>query len=280
MSADKVQLQEALRNLIVQTLDEFHPQWRQGINFPLDTAFDTLEKWVSGKTTNYQPRTFNAFLKGLACPPERKEQLRNLYNELRNYRKPGALSLKMGDGVDKYSGVQTISIKHRADTFQALSSRARNHLMILGVGMTALSANSRERLKILGQSIKIDFLMLDPDFTTENVAFSRLVDDFFARDLFAENAKLSYHRLKLLCEEHNSNSKLPRMRLRAYRTIPSISMVLIDLEEPHGEIEVEFHIFRNTEMRPRLTVPVGGELSDVLVNSYLALWNSAHIVVE
>jgi len=282
MPQTKEQLQEYLRRLIMQALDEFHSGWRLGNNLPQGSAVETLEKWTSGTTKNYRPTTFTAFLDGLKCSTEQKKEMRDVYYQVREYEKPRDHPDASGEEDNRYLGVQTVSTKRRADTFQALSNRARNHLMIMGVGMSAVSSTAQERLKTLSQTIAVDFLMLDPDMIVQNSELDQLVNSFFATKFFVETVRLSYQRLELLCEEHNRIYDTPRMRLRVYRTIPTNSMVLIDLWEPHSEIEVEFHLYRNNETRPRLTVASGDELSlyGVFVKSYLALWNSAKVIIE
>lgn len=183
--------------------------------------------------------------------------------------------------LQRFMGVESISINRREDAYEELAERATKELKILGVGMTQISARSTDRLRKAAERIPIDFLMIDPDLLEEDLLLGEVAEKFFGHEFFPRSVKLSFERLKSLCETHNASSDFPKMRLRTYRTLPSVSMVMIDPDEGSSEMEVEFFPYR-AEHRPRLLIKKYSALGDMhsaLYKSFLLLWNSSREIV-
>jgi hypothetical protein len=186
--------------------------------------------------------------------------------------------------VEMYLGLESISTgTGRTEAFQQLIQRANKRIVIVGIGMTYIARYARESVKAQAQRVPIDFLMLDPELLKTNPQFTAVLEDFRDALGFAESVENSFDAIKDMCNTWNATQDNGhKMSLKVYRTLPTMSMVLIDPEEPTGEMIVEFFPYHAGEYRPRLHVKrtsQTGNLFDRMKNNYIRLWESAQRIV-
>jgi nucleoside phosphorylase len=153
-------------------------------------------------------------------------------------------------------GLEGISIgTSRVDAFQKILSRAKRCAYVLGIGMTSISKYALDTLRQRSEHIDLRLIMIDPETLKKDRPFRRMLEEFLGMASFSTEASASFKRLKDFCVEMNSDSDHKHnLELRVYSTIPTASMVLIDPDEPTGEMEIEFFLYRCGEYRPRLRV--------------------------
>lgn len=185
--------------------------------------------------------------------------------------------------IHSYLGLESISTGvGRTDAFREMTRQAKHRLIIVGIGMSYLANNARDSLQELASSVPIDFLMLDPEILDRNKEFAATLESFRDRPGFTQSIRQSFHSMQTLCEEWNSKDPTHIMRLRVYNTLPTMSMVLIDPEQDHGEMLVEFFPYRFGEYRPRLhirKIESKESLFHRMQDNYTKLWESAKKVV-
>lgn len=170
-------------------------------------------------------------------------------------------------------GVQSVSSgRGRDDAFADLRARAQESIVIVGVAMLYLSKLVLHTLEQQAERVPIDILMLDPELVENDPNFEALLSDFFRFNDFAKLLRNSFEALKNMCQTWNnggSGRKKPknRMSLHVYRSLPTMSMVMIDasdaLKERRGEIVVEFFLYQCGGDRPRLHVRNTGNEEDL-----------------
>ena len=184
----------------------------------------------------------------------------------------------------EYNGLMSVSTgSGRDDAFQAIRARAKHQIIVVGIGMSQITMYAKRTVSEQARSVPIDFMMIDPDFLDSNPAFADRLQEFLDIRDFRTTAKASYTVLKTLAEEWNSDQNNPHgMRLKVYRTIPTMSMVMIDPDTPNGEFIIEFFLYQSGEYRPRFHVRKTDETESLfsrIHSEYLRLWNSARRVV-
>jgi hypothetical protein len=183
---------------------------------------------------------------------------------------PGLLAVSSGAG--------------REAAFQQIRDRATQRLTIVGVGMTKLTMHAMQSLAHRASKVPIDFLMLDPDYLENNLAYADLLQRFLDIPNFATYLRSSFERLKTFTEGWNSEpTNTNKLRLSVYNTLPTISAVVIDAESPAAEMVIEFFLFQCGEHRPRLHIKRTEDPDGMFhrIKSQLDnLWSSARRVVE
>ncbi len=193
-------------------------------------------------------------------------------------------NIQKDQALEKNYGLLSVSTgANRIDAFQKISKKAKRKLVIVGVGMTNLSRYARDRLSEIGKHTPIEFLMIDPELLESNQEFADMLDRF--RDItdYRQSVRHSFDLLKAFCEEWNNEpNNHHKMSLKVYSTIPFMSMILIDPEEPAGEAVVEFIPYKAGEYRPRLHIKkiiAKDSLFDQFEKYYIKFWVSAKRIV-
>lgn len=186
--------------------------------------------------------------------------------------------------VQRFLGVVEVNIgDRRNDAFQDLRDRASKKIVVTGVGMISLVSYDLPSLRAQALTRDIEFLMLDPALLENNQNFAERVQEFFDIPDFASKVRASCDRLEEFCREWNQRpGSEHKMKLRAYSTIPTNSMTVIDPDLPTGEALVEFFLYQSGARRPRFRVKaVGmqGSMFDRIVAEYRRLWHNSREIV-
>jgi len=209
----------------------------------------------------------------LAIINELRSQLNDLRAELDTLRMAqpeyhGLLSISSGEGRD--------------DAFQSLRARAKEKIVVLGVGMSKISMYAKRSLAEQATKVPIDFLMLDPDFLEADPAFATQLQDFLDIRNFASSVRSSFDFLCSFSAVSQSGARPAHpIKFRVYRTLPTMSMVLIDPDTSNAEMVIEFFLYQSGEHRPRFHLRQTGRTNSLfnrIYTEYLRLWNSARLV--
>lgn len=185
---------------------------------------------------------------------------------------------------ERFLGLASVSSgKRRVDSFQDLRDRAQSHIVVMGIGMSHIAQFDLPSLSKQGESVSIDFLMLDPDFLESDKAFAKRLEEFLDITEFSKRVRASFKKLKEFCEDWNENDKnRHKMSLKVYKTIPTNSMTIIDPDEDTGEVIVEFFLYQSGAYRPRLQIKKVDHrdgLFNRIYTEHSKLWNSARRIV-
>ncbi len=155
----------------------------------------------------------------------------------------------------QYLGIISASIGlNRDEEFRLLRDRATKEISIIGAGMSKLSRLALNSLENQASRVPIHLYMLDPDYLESNPTYAQLLQDFFGIQRFSDYVRLSYSTLKEFCEKHNSAQCKHHITLSVYRTVPTMSMVIIDPTTSKAEMVVEYFSYHCGEERPLFRV--------------------------
>jgi hypothetical protein len=216
-------------------------------------------------------------------PPDQMAEIEDLNRDFsRDQQEIVALLDKLQ--IERNGLISVSTGRGRDDDFQAIRARAKHKIIVVGIGMSQISMYARRTLNEQAKLVPIDFMMIDPDFLNSNPAVTCQLQEFLDIRDFSATVRASYTSLEILAKETNSDGNyLQRMQLRVYRTIPTMSMVMIDPDTPNGELIVEFFLYHSGEHRPRFHVRktnVPEDLFSRIHNDFLHQWSSARRVVE
>lgn len=195
------------------------------------------------------------------------------------------VSKNWGDSeLTNYLGIAKVSTgSGRDEAFQSIRQRANKRIVIVGIGMTNLSRYARKTLALQAQNVKIDLLMIDPDFLETNPCFAAKLEEFLDIRDFIPSVRTSFETLKLFCEEWNScKDNTYKISLRVYSTIPTMSMVMIDPGEVNAEMVLEFFLYQSGEYRPRFLVKkieASDNLFSRVMTEFTRLWSKSKEIV-
>jgi len=130
--------------------------------------------------------------------------------------------------------------------------------------MNSLCRYGLNSLERQAETVKINLLMIDPSFLEKNTVFTNIFQNFFnIPDLIAISTR-SLKTLKKWGKE--INIKYPgRVTLRTYKTLPTMSMVMIDPQSKNtAEILIEFFLYHSGERRPLLKILRNDAIKDGL----------------
>jgi len=186
--------------------------------------------------------------------------------------------------LKKYLGIELVSTGSRRDeAFQGIRQRAKNRIIIVGIGMTNLSRYAIKTLMKQAEKVPIDFLMIDPEFLESNPVFAKKLEEFLDIPNFIHSVRISFNILKSFCEEFNANSNnIHKVRLKVYSTIPTMSMVMIDLGEETAEMVIEFFLYQSGEYRPRFLIKQidsSDNLFNRVASEFNRLWTISRSIV-
>ena len=157
--------------------------------------------------------------------------------------------------------------------FIDIRGRAREHVTILGTGMSKLSKYALTgpgSLKTLLEHVSIDLLMIDPEYLKDKIVAKEL-ENFFGIPRFADNVKLSYDVLEKFCQDHNNSPDCKnRITLSVYSTIPTMSVVMIDENTNGAEAVIEFYGYHSGETRVLMSVQKNNY--DIKKDIFLSTW--------
>lgn len=174
----------------------------------------------------------------------------------------------------------------RSIDFQNVASSAKHRVIFVGFGMTYLSRYAKKTLLEQAQKHDIDILMLDPDYIERNKEYAESLEIFLDRRGFdfAGSVRQSFETFRTLCKDWNNNEFHKfKIRLRVWKAIPSVSIVLVDPDHDSSKLAIEFFLYQSGERRPRLICQKTGTddgLYEVIASRYLQLWESAKVIVD
>lgn len=149
--------------------------------------------------------------------------------------------------------------------------------------MTNISKYARRSLSEYAAAVPIDILMIDPDYLDSNPFLAQQLQEFLDIPHFAAAVRTSFDTLKTFAEAWNNDpTHRHRVSLKVYRTIPTMSMVMVDPDTPSGELVVEFFLYQSGEYRPRFhirTLQTPDGLFHRFKSEYLRLDKAAHEIV-
>ncbi len=185
-------------------------------------------------------------------------------------------------------GVHDISSgRGRADAFRDIRSRAQQNIVIVGVAMHQLSKLALNSLEEQASRVPIEMLMMDPKALEEDKGLNELLSEFLRFEEVSSLVRNSYTALEKLCTRWNSTSPKHRMSLRVYRSLPTMSMVMVDASsdpsDGQGELVIEFFLYQCGEYRPRFHILNTGNPEDLFSGArseYLRLRTASRTVVE
>lgn len=172
----------------------------------------------------------------------------------------------------------------RVDAFRNLTLKANKRVVIMGIGMTNISRYGLSSLEKLAGKVKLDLFMLDPVMLESQTQFAEMLEDYLSLPEFTADARKAYNTLETFAQKWNSKrGRKNKVRFRVYRTIPILSMVMIDPDEKNGEMELEFYLYQCGEFRPRFSVKADGtkdNLFHLLHDRFSSLWKDSRKVVS
>ena len=184
----------------------------------------------------------------------------------------------------RYSGIVSASIGlNRDEEFRSIRDRATNEMYIIGAGMSKLSKYALNSIERQLKQADINLYMLDPFFLESNRDYAILLEDFFNISRFAENVRLSYDTLLEFCAKKNSDkANTHRITLSVYKTIPTMSLVIIDPRKKDGEMVVEYFTYKSGEERPLFRIMKQREkgLFESIYSQALKFTSSTRRVIE
>ena len=158
--------------------------------------------------------------------------------------------------VEQFSGVYKASTGlNRDEEFRMIRDRAQKEIFIVGAGMSQLSRLASHSLESQLQKVPIHLYMLDPRYLEEHPDISDLLENFFNIPKFTQHVRMSFDALKNFCESRNNSGEYEhRISLSIYRSVPTMSMVMIDPDSRSGELVVEYFSYQCGEERPLFAI--------------------------
>lgn len=184
---------------------------------------------------------------------------------------------------ERYSGIVSASMGlNRDEAFRGLRDRAKKEIIIIGAGMSKLSKYALDSMEKQLMNVPIHLYMMDPKYIESHKGFATTVEDFFGIKNFKKFVRLSYDALCDFCNAHNSNPNCKnKITLSTYKTLPTLSMVLIDKDTKGGEMVVEYFTYRCGEERPLFSLKNGNKAymyQSLLGNAYKLIEASESII--
>lgn len=160
---------------------------------------------------------------------------------------------------DKFNEIKKISIGLDRDRdFIEMRGRAKHTITILGVGMSKLSKyalTGSKSLERLSQEVEIHLIMYDPEYLEENPEIEKMFSDFFGIAHLKENIRIAFDTLKEFCKKHNDSKTCKnKIVLSVYRSVPTMSAVIIDEKEDNAAMVVEYFGYHCGQSRPLFVI--------------------------
>ncbi|HEU5126376.1 MAG TPA: hypothetical protein VFU12_00175 [Glycomyces sp.] len=158
--------------------------------------------------------------------------------------------------LGRMRGVVSIGRDHyRQRDYARVWEEAQRHVLCMGLAMTHVTANLDQPKGALARGVRVDFLMLDPDWIQRNRSLARAMNQYYGnrRDIISAT-RSSYGALMAFAEEMNQQYGEHSVRVSLFREISLISATLSDAKDGDVKGVVEFHLFQGNLNRIRLHV--------------------------
>jgi hypothetical protein len=181
-------------------------------------------------------------------------------------------------------GISEFSVdRSNVPSIHSLLHDASTEVLLIGVALTSVLHSNRSLLEHLAnRGCKIKLAIWNPpdDETTRRILIDRLEDVIDEPDTERSHPS-NIERLKYWYSSLDETTRA-KVEIRGYSNFPTLSIIFVDRDTPHGYIHVEPIIFKaSTEKLPsfRLGVQNSPSLFGVLNENYQKLWNGAESLV-
>lgn len=185
----------------------------------------------------------------------------------------------------------------RISDFQSLRENARNEVLVMGVGMSNVSTDTNNMIKLLNRNVNIKLLLVSPDIiiddngevpkTIENIVLTNTAfSEYFNKTNHKAVVKKSIENFSTLISarkqlrqsniQNGNHSPIGSVELRVYPYFVPMNVTISDMHTPHSELIAEFCIpFTNNRFRTKLK---NGETKKIIEEQISTLWNKSILV--
>lgn len=156
--------------------------------------------------------------------------------------------------VARMRGITSIGRDHyRQPDYAHVWEEAQKHVLCVGLAMTHVSANLDPPKEALARGVRIDFVMLDPEWIQRSRTLARAMNQYYGnrRDLVS-STRSSFNVLSEFAREMNLQYGEHAVRISLFREISLMSVTLSDAAHGTAKGIVEFHLFQGNHDRIRL----------------------------
>ena len=178
----------------------------------------------------------------------------------------------------------------RIRAFRDLRSRAKNSMLVMGVGMTFFSSDLNYLKKLLERGLIVRVLMINPDviYSTHNDRSSyfikaELFDDYFDRQKYSTEVRISLDRLTNFIKKRKElkTRKKGKVIFKKYSYFIPLNVTAIDEKTEKGQILIEWCLpFSDWRLSSFLSSHQHKGLFEIICNSIEALWKKGEMVIR
>lgn len=177
----------------------------------------------------------------------------------------------------------------RIRAFRELRSRAKNSMLVMGIGMTYFSADLSYLKSLLERGLTVRLLMIDPDIisTTPSDKSSyfikeELFDNYFEREGYSKEVRISLSRLKNFIQKRKNQRKKMKGKviLKKYPYFIPMNVTIIDERDENGQMLIELCLpFSDWRVSTLLSSSQHKKFFETINNSVEELWNRSVTVI-
>ena len=177
----------------------------------------------------------------------------------------------------------------RIGAFRDLRSKAKNSMLVMGVGMTFFSSDLNYLNNLLERGLIVKLLMINPDIisSTPNdkssyFIKSKLFEDYFERQGYSTDVRTSLNRLTDFIEKRKElkTREKGKVILKKYSYFIPLNVTIIDEKTEKGQILIEWCLpFSDWRLNSFLSSQQHKEFFEIINNSIERLWKGSEMVI-
>ena len=161
------------------------------------------------------------------------------------YRELVESSRRLEEERRRMRGIEAVGGDHsREADVQEMWSSATERVVCFGVGLTGVTADVDHIVEAVTRGVRVDFVMVDPQWLRAQRRVSELMNDFYDEYAFVARVERAHTTLRSLADRSDVAEAVGAVHVHTYRAWVQHSATIADpwSDEPKGY--VEFHVFR------------------------------------
>jgi hypothetical protein len=129
---------------------------------------------------------------------------------------------------------------------------AEEHVVCFGVGLTAVTKDIDLIVEAVGRGVRVDFVMVDPQWLRAQRQVPDLLNDFYDEHAFVDRIERAHSTIASLAERLQEDGVGGEVHLHTYRAWVQHSATVADPWSGRPKGYMEFHVFRRRSAWIRL----------------------------